>query len=211
MVVTFPPVSLADETGLLAIGGDLHAETLETAYRSGIFPWPLEGEPMLWFAPPRRAIIDFAAFHIPKRLQRYLKTAGFAFRVDADFAGVITACASCKNRKGQHGTWITEEMILAYIHFHKCGFAHSFEAYDEHGNLVGGLYGVLINKYFAAESMFHKQSHASKFVLIETVRYLQKLELTWMDVQIISPLLRNFGAEEISRPIFMDRLNEALQ
>ncbi|MFQ5605079.1 MAG: leucyl/phenylalanyl-tRNA--protein transferase [bacterium] len=211
MVLNFPPVESADESGLLAMGGDLDVETLLLAYCSGIFPWPYENEPILWFAPPLRAIIKFADFRIPSRLQRYLRQAKFQWQVDRDFAAVIKACAQSKRRKGQQGTWITDEIIQAYIEFHNYGYAHSFEAYNENGELVAGLYGVLIGKYFAGESMFYQETHASKFVLIETVNYLKKKGVTWMDVQIISPLLESFGAIEIPRADFMAELKKAIR
>ncbi len=211
MIVEFPPVETADsETGLLAFGGDLAVSSLEMAYRSGIFPWPTENQPILWFAPPERAIIEFSEFNIPSRLERSLKKSPFTFRVNSNFAEVITNCANLTNRKNQQGTWITDEMISAYIEFHKAGFALSFEVSNKNDKLVGGLYGVLINKYFAGESMFYKETNASKFALIQTVQYLKTLEISWMDVQILNPFLANFGANEISRDLFMQKLNQAL-
>ncbi|MFQ5770273.1 MAG: leucyl/phenylalanyl-tRNA--protein transferase [bacterium] len=210
MVAKFPAVEMADETGLLAIGGDLEVATLELAYRNGIFPWPIDEQPILWFAPPKRAIIEFNQFRISRRLQRYLRKADFEFRFNTDFKGVIQACAHSKNRKGQHGTWITESMIQAYIEFHTCGYAHSFEAFNHQDELIAGLYGVLIGKYFAGESMFHKIPHASKFVLIQTVQFLQNRGLKWMDVQILSPFLKHFGAIEIPREQFMMKLKQAI-
>ena len=211
MIVEFPPVETADpETGLLAFGGDLTVGSLELAYRSGIFPWPAENQPILWFAPPKRAIIEFSEFNIPSRLERSLKKSPFTFRVNSNFSGVIKNCASLTNRKNQQGTWITDEMICAYIEFHKAGFAQSFEVLNGTDELVGGLYGVLINKYFAGESMFYKETNASKFALIQTVQYLKKLEISWMDVQILNPFLAAFGAKKISRELFMEKLNQAL-
>ncbi len=211
MIVEFPPVETADpETGLLAFGGDLTIGSLELAYRSGIFPWPAENQPILWFAPPERAIIEFSEFKIPKRLERSLKKSPFTFRINSNFAEVIKNCANLSSRKNQQGTWITDEMISAYIEFHKAGFAHSFEILNKNDKLVGGLYGVLINKYFAGESMFYKETNASKFALIQTVQYLKTLEISWMDVQILNPFLATFGANEISRDLFMQKLNQAL-
>lgn len=210
MGTQFPPLEWADESGVLAIGGDLEVETLKLAYTNGIFPWPIEGEPIYWFAPPQRAILEFDEMHISERLQRYWKNAGFSFRVDANFEAVIHACARSKTRKGQRGTWITPDLISAYIEFHGCGYAHSFEAYNGKDELVGGMYGVLINNFFAGESMFYKQPNASKFALIEATRYLSKLGLTWMDVQTLTPLLQRFGAKEIPRAEFMRKLKQAL-
>jgi leucyl/phenylalanyl-tRNA--protein transferase len=211
MVTQFPPVEWADDSGLLAMGGDLEVETLKLAYSSGIFPWPIAGEPLYWFAPPRRAILQFDELHIPERLQRYLKNSDFIFRVNSNFEAVIRGCAASSNRKGARGTWITREMIAAYIEFHRRGFAHSFETYNRKNELVGGMYGVKINKYFAGESMFYKESNASKFALIEAVRFLQNRGLTWMDVQTLTPLLKRLGAKEILRAEFMRKLREALK
>lgn len=210
MIVEFPPVEMADdETGILAVGGDLEVESLKLAYGNGIFPWPVKGQPLMWFAPRERAIIEFAEFVVPERLQRYLKKRNFSYRVNADFTAVIKACATSKNRKGQRGTWITTRMVDAYIRLHEAGFAHSFETINAKGELVGGLYGVCLGRYFAGESMFYSEPHASKFALIKTVEYLKSSGLTWMDVQVISPFLRQFGAKEIPRELFMEKLQES--
>jgi len=211
VIVEFPPVETADpETGLLAFGGDLTVDSLELAYRSGVFPWPTENQPILWFAPPERAIIEFAEFKISKRLERSLNKPQFTFRVNSNFAKVIKNCASRTKSKNHQGTWLTNEMINAYIEFHKAGFAQSFEVLNGNGELVGGLYGVLINKYFAGESMFYKETNASKFALIQTVEYLKTFEISWMDVQILNPFLATFGTKEISRDLFMKKLKQAL-
>jgi len=211
VIVEFPPVETADpETGLLAFGGDLTVDSLELAYRSGVFPWPTENQPILWFAPPERAIIEFAEFKISKRLERSLNKPQFTFRVNSNFAKVIKNCASRTKSKNHQGTWLTNEMINAYIEFHKTGFAQSFEVLNGNGELVGGLYGVLINKYFAGESMFYKETNASKFALIQTVEYLKTFDISWMDVQILNPFLATFGTKEISRNLFMKKLKQAL-
>lgn len=210
MTIThFPPVDFADPSGLIAIHGDLEVKTLETAYKSGIFPWPHEGYPLLWFAPPQRAILDFKDFKIPKRLEREFKKTNFVFRINSNFKKVILACAKSKNRKDR-GTWILPHMIDAYVAFHQAGFAHSFETYDAEGNLVGGMYGVKISKMFCGESMFYKTTNASKFALINTVAYLKSQGSTWMDIQMLTPLLQSFGAKEIPRQEFMKKLNRAL-
>ncbi len=210
MIREFPPVETADENGLLAYGGDLEVASLELAYRSGIFPWPSsEFEPVLWFAPPERGVLDFASVHVPRRLDRDLKKTRFRFAVNRAFESVIAACANSRNRHGD-ATWITGEMISSYIDFHKAGFAQSFETYNEAGELVGGMYGVLIGRYFAGESMFYLETNASKFALLNAVDYLSRRGLTWMDIQMVTPLLRSFGAVEIPRPEFMARLRQAL-
>lgn len=210
-VLSFPPVESADESGVIAFGGELNVKSLELAYRSGIFPWPHEGYPLLWFAPPRRAILEFKDLKIHKRLQRDLKKQVLQFTVNQDFKGVIKACAASKTRKGEKGTWITDEVIKAYIKLHQAGLAHSFEARDAKGKLVGGLYGVGIKKMFAGESMFYKVTNASKFALIQAIGYLKNKGLTWMDVQVLNPFLEDFGAKEITRAAFMKKLNKALK
>jgi leucyl/phenylalanyl-tRNA---protein transferase len=209
-ILKFPPLETASPEGLLAIGGDLELESLQLAYQNGIFPWPTEDYPLLWFAPPRRAILDFKDFKISKRLQRELKTKTFQFKVDQNFAAVIQACAAGKTRKS-HGTWITQEMMDAYIRFHQAGYAHSFECYNAKGKLVGGLYGVGIGRAFAGESMFYLEPGASKAVLIFAVEFLKKRGGQWMDVQMLSPLLATFGAKEIPRSLFMKKLAEVIK
>jgi leucyl/phenylalanyl-tRNA--protein transferase len=208
-IIAFPPVENADPSGLIAAGGDLEVSSLKLAYSSGIFPWPHEGYPLLWFAPPKRAILDFDEFRASKRLQRYLKKAHFTFRVDGDFPSVIRACSRVP-RPGQDGTWITQEITTAFIAFHKAGYAHSFETLNEHGKLVGGLYGVKIGRMFCGESMFYREPNASKFAFIEAVHYLQDRGSSWMDVQILTPLLKGFGAKEVDRAVFMAKLKKAI-
>lgn len=204
-ILRFPPVTTAHTDGLLAIGGDLDVESLVLAYSSGIFPWPHPGLPLLWFAPPKRAILDFSEWRVSKRTERYLKQTQWTLSIDRHFETVIRHCATVK-RRGQRGTWITPDMINAYLAFHRAGYAHSFETIDEHGTVVGGLYGVRIGNLFAAESMFHLESNASKFALIKTVEYLQQSGLGWMDVQVMTPLLKQFGAKEIPRAEFMKKI-----
>ncbi len=211
MILKFPSVENADPiSGLLAVGGDLEVGSLEMAYRNGIFPWPVEDEPLLWFAPAKRAILEFKDLRVSSRLQRYLNKSNFEFKINHDFAAVINGCATSKNRRKQKGTWITEEMIQAYIEFHQAGFAQSFETYNFDGRLMGGLYGVLINKYFAGESMFYLESHASKFALIKAIQHLKSMGLTWIDIQMLTPLLKNFRAKEIPRSEFMEKLRQAV-
>ncbi len=206
----FPSSEWATDEGLLAIGGDLEVDTLISAYSQGVFPWPSNEGELLWFTPPQRAILEFKDLHIPKRLKQYLKHSQFEFRVNTDFTKVIKACAQSKNRKRGGGTWIFPEMIEAYSALHAKGFATSFEVYNKKGELVGGLYGVRIKKYFAAESMFYLESFASQFVLIETVRQLSQEGLSWMDVQVLNPHLEKFGVKEVERALFLEKLDNSL-
>lgn len=203
----FPPVSLATEDGLLCIGGDLKVETLRLAYHSGIFPWPIEGYPLLWFAPPQRAILHFNEFHVPHSLRKLLRKQPFEIRIDHDFPGVITSCASI--REYAEGTWITDEMNAAYCNLHAAGDAHSVETYLD-GELVGGLYGVAYGAYFCGESMFFKKSGASKAALVALVGHLQSHGATWLDAQMMTPLFASFGTREVPRDDFMQMLKNAL-
>ncbi len=209
-ITAFPPLDSASPEGLLAIGGDMELESLLLAYQSGIFPWPTHDFPLLWFAPPRRAVLDFRKFKVPRRLQRELKTKQFHFAVDRDFAAVIRGCALGRTRQSR-GTWITEDLRRAYIHFHRAGYAHSFEAYDRHNQLAGGLYGVSLGSMFAGESMFYSRTGASKAALIFAVGFLKARGAKWMDVQTMSPLVASLGAKEIPRSDFMKRLKRALR
>lgn len=209
-ILAFPPIDKASEEGLLAVGGDLEIASLKLAYQSGIFPWPMDGYPLLWFAPPERAILEFKEVKISRRLQRELKKPAFTYHIDRNFDQVIRFCAVGWNRRSS-GTWITPDMVEAYVRFHRAGFAHSFECYNRDDDLVGGLYGVAIGSYFAGESMFFHESGASKAALLYAVDYLRAQGGTWMDIQMVSPLLKNFGAREISRASFMTKLKRAIK
>jgi len=206
-MIEFPPVEWADEDGVLAVGGNLEIETLRTAYHSGIFPWPVEDCPLLWFAPPQRAVLNFEEFHISRRLARQLRSTAFEMRIDSNFEQVIEACAV--QRKYAEGTWITPEMMAAYVKLHEAGEAHSVEIYLD-GELVGGLYGVSFGAYFAGESMFHRVSGASKAALVHLVAHLQTRGARWLDAQMMTPLFESFGAREVPRAEFMRELQKAL-
>lgn len=209
VVLKFPPVSHADPSGLLAVGGDLELPSLLAAYCHGIFPWPHDGFPLLWFAPEERAVLRFAELKIPRRVRQYLKRCDFQLTVDQSFGEVIRHCAAV-GRKGQDGTWINDEMLVAYEALHDAGYAHCYETRDASGRLVGGIYGVRLGKLFCGESMFHLVDHASKFALTQAVADLSARGLTWMDIQVMTPLLSQFGAREIPRRHFMRMLKEAI-
>ncbi len=203
-VLRFPDPRTATEDGIVAIGGDLHPDTLLLAYRQGIFPWPVEGLPLLWFSPAERGILEFADLHLPRSLAHARRHTTLRFTVDAAFPHVIRACAAT-SRPGQHGTWITPAMIAAYVRLHRLGIAHSAEAWREE-QLVGGIYGVDVDGAFAAESMFHHTANASKLVLLHLIDYLRAHGLEWLDIEVLSPHLARLGAKAISRDTFLEKL-----
>ena len=210
MVVSyFPPVEHADRTGLLAVGGDMDPETLLLAYTNGIFPWPYEEGELAWFSPPKRAVLFFKDLHIPRSLEKSLKKQQFKFALNTDFAAVIRNCAALVNRGHQNGTWITSDIIQGYTRLNQLGFAMSFEA-RLNGELVGGVYGVKIHRYFSGESMFYRVTNGSKFALINAIDELKKQGVTWIDCQVMTPTLKTFGAIEILRDDYLKLLKSAL-
>lgn len=201
----FPDPSLEFEQGLVAVGGELNSEILLEAYSLGIFPWPQEGYPMLWFCPDKRGVLNFTDFKIPTRLKRSMKNySNIRITRNENFAYVIRACAQQK-RVGQAGTWINEEIIEAYIELSKLQVAQSWEVWSK-DEIVGGGYGVLLRGIFSGESLFHHKSDMSKLALIKMVEDLQNMGLQWMDTQMVTPLLASFGAIEISKLDYLQRL-----
>jgi len=198
--IAFPDPELADDEGLLAIGGDLSTERLLFAYEHGIFPWYDEGVPPLWWSPNPRAIIEPSGLHVSRSLRRVLKSDRFRVTYDADFERVMRCCG---DRPG--GTWILPEMIEAYAQLHRRGHAHSFEVW-EGSELAGGLYGVQRGALFAAESMFHRSTDASKVALVYAVRSLFGAGTVLFDVQLLTSHLASMGATEISRSEYLSRL-----
>lgn len=191
--------------GVVHFGGELTVENLKHAYRSGIFPWHTPGIPLPWHCPDPRAIIDFAELHIPRSLEKARRSDAFTFTIDTDFRGVIEACSESK-RPDQPGTWITDEFIEAYCELHTTGMAHSVEAWDSDGNLVGGLYGVDAGGVFCGESMFYKAPNASKLALLFLIDHLRSRGSTWLDSQVMTPHMKALGATEIDREDFLDKL-----
>lgn len=200
----FPDPRQAGPEGLVAAGGDLRPDTILTAYRQGIFPWPHPGLPLVWFCPEQRGILDFADLHVPRRLQRERRTSRLRFSFDEAFRAVIEACARAP-RPGQVDTWITPGMKAAYTRLHRLGIAHSVEAWDG-DELVAGLYGVDVDGAFAGESMFHTRPNASKLALLHLVDHLRSRGLDWMDIQVMTPHMDVLGAREIDRDAFLERL-----
>lgn len=209
VIKAFPPIEIADSTGLLCVGGDLDVESLLLAYRSGIFPWPIEGELLAWFSPPERAILRLDEFHISRSLEKELKKSSFHCTIDQAFADVVRGCRESKTRKGGGGTWIMPEMIHAYEKLHEAGFAHSIECWDGK-TLVGGLYGVSIGAMFAGESMFFKKPNASKMALAHLVAHLKSKGGRWIDCQVQNRHLKSLGAVELPRQEYMKLLKSAI-
>jgi len=205
--IQFPPIETADEDGLLAIGGDLSSERLLLAYRSGIFPWFEEGQPLLWWSPDPRMVLYPADFKVSKSLRKTLRRSGFKVTFNSNFKEVIDACSAIE-RNGQQGTWITQQMKEAYLKLHQLGHAVSFETWRD-GSLVGGGYGIdLPNcKVFCGESMFSTVSDASKVGFYHLVRRLQGQHYKVVDCQVYTSHLASLGAVEISRSEFKTYLS----
>jgi leucyl/phenylalanyl-tRNA--protein transferase len=197
----FPPVSLAEPDGLLAVGGDLSKERLLLAYRSGIFPW-YEGHHILWWSPDPRFVLFPAELHVSRSMRQLLKKPPFEFTVNQAFPEVISNCRTI-GRPGQDGTWITEDVRDAYIELHQAGYAHSAETWLD-GQLVGGLYGIRLGNFFFGESMFSLVSNASKFSFIRYVQLLIQENIALIDCQVYTDHLSSLGARMIPRAEFVD-------
>ncbi len=206
----FPPAEEADPEGLVGLGGELSPEWLLDAYRHGIFPWPITDfeAPLAWWSPDPRAVIEFDRFHVPRRLRRTCRGAKFEVTRDVDFAGVIRGCAMSPGRLNQ--TWLTSEMIEAYIRLHALGYAHSVEVWFQH-ELAGGVYGVSIGGMFAAESKFFRVRDASKVALVHLVDHLRESGYSLVDIQQLTPHTIRFGAVGIPRAEYLRRLAEAVE
>ena len=200
--LVFPHPSLADEDGLLAVGGDLSIERLLLAYENGIFPWYNEDSPILWYAPLERFVLSPAKIRISKSLKQVLRSNIFQVTIDKDFSSVIKNCAMI-SRKDQDGTWIVSDMQDAYKSLHEAGYAHSVEVWQGE-ELVGGLYGVQIGKVFCGESMFSKVSNASKIALVHLAK---NFGLSLIDCQIPSEHLTKMGAELIPQEEYLSILH----
>lgn len=196
----FPPVHLAEADGLLAVGGDLSVKRLLLAYRSGIFPW-YEGEHILWWCPDPRFVLFPEELRISKSMRQLIKKEAFDFTINKAFSQVIGNCKTIARRE-QASTWITNEVKEAFIHLHQLGFAHSAEVWHQ-GELVGGLYGVRLGNIFFGESMFSKQSNASKYTFIKYVEYLKTENVVLIDCQVYTEHLESLGAWMIPREEFI--------
>lgn len=206
----FPPPSRAmrDPNGLLAIGGDLSVERLLRAYSSGIFPWYNPNEPILWWCPDPRAVLDPAEFHVSHSLEKRIRKPDYAVTLDRAFADVLDGCTA--SRRGSNGTWLGTDMKRAYLELREAGHAHSAEVW-RNGRLVGGLYGVALGRAFFGESMFSTETDSSKLALYWLCQQLKAWSFEMIDCQIASQHLRTLGAAEISRDRFLSRLRSAQQ
>ncbi|MGM0635755.1 MAG: leucyl/phenylalanyl-tRNA--protein transferase [Bacteroidota bacterium] len=204
--INFPHPDLADDDGLLAVGGDLSTERILFAYKNGIFPWYEDGQPILWWSPNPRMILFPEKLHTSKNMKKLFKKNIFNVTYNQSFEQVINNCAN-STRKGQYGTWITDEMISAYIELHNLGKAYSVEVWQA-DELVGGLYGIYLKELgvFCGESMFTKVSDASKYGFIWWVNKLKSWNVRFIDCQVYTSHLASMGAEEISRTAFLKLL-----
>lgn len=193
--------------GIVHFGGRLTIGNLRNAYRAGIFPWFTDGIPLPWHCPERRAILDLDDLHVPRSLEKQRRRGELTFSIDRDFAGVIREC-SVAFRPGQRGTWITNEFEQSYIDLHHAGDAHSVEAWDRAGELVGGLYGVDAGGVFCGESMFYRTPNSSKLALLHLADQLRLRGSNWLDAQVMTPHIKALGAIEVDRDVFLDRLKD---
>lgn len=201
---TFPDLSTAlnEPNGLLAFGDDLSPQRVYQAYQNGIFPWFSDGEPVMWWSPDPRGIINISALNINKTLQKVLNRKTFTVTLNKDFNQVIALCADAPFRKEE--TWIVNPMIAAYKLLHGQGKAHSIEVWRNE-QLVGGLYGVAVNGYFSGESMFYQESNASKVALVYLAKLLKSINVKFIDCQMLNPFLASMGSIEITRELFIQQ------
>ena len=192
--------------GIIAVGGKLQPDLLIFAYNHGVFPWPHEGYPLLWFCPDERGVIDFDNLHLPKSFQKWMRqTEGqFEISLNQQFKNVVKQCRLQK-RKDQKGSWINPAIERTYFELSKIGKALSVEIL-QNGKLVGGIYGVRSDKYFSCESMFHSVSNVSKLALYQLILHLQKQGLRWMDIQMVTSVCESFGGKLISKNDFLKRI-----
>lgn len=205
--IVFPPVHLSEPDGLLAMGGDLSPERLLLAYKNGIFPW-YEGEYILWWSPDPRFVLFPKDLKINKSLKSLLNKNVFDFTINKAFKQVIHHCKETK-RTGQQGTWITDEVEKAFFRMHELGYAHSAEVWND-DELVGGLYGIKLGKVFFGESMFSKESNASKYAFTKYVQQLQEEGIELIDCQVYTGYLESFGARMIERKDFTNYLQQLI-
>ena len=192
---------------IIGFGWKLDVENVRDAYRKGVFPWHIDGMPLPWFCPEERAVLYFEDLHVPRSLEKERRRNRFEYSIDRDFSGVVENCRSVP-RAGQQGTWITDEYIDVYTRLHEIGDVHSVEVWLDK-ELVGGLYGVDAGGVFCGESMFFRVPNASKLALLYLVDYLREKGSNWIDIQVMTPHMKRFGATEITRADFLSNLADA--
>jgi leucyl/phenylalanyl-tRNA---protein transferase len=202
----FPNVRTADAEGLVAVGGDLSVPRLLLAYRSGIFPWTIN--PITWWSPDPRAIFELDRFHVSHSLAKVIRKQVFSITLDRAFEQVMTACAAPARRR--RTTWISPDFIAAYTDLHRQGHAHSLECWQDE-QLVGGIYGVSIGAFFAGESMFHRESNASKVALFHLIEHLRRQGFELFDIQMLTPITAQLGAVTLPRQEYLERLARAVE
>lgn len=207
--LVFPPGESASREGVVAVGGDFRPERLLLAYSQGIFPWPTEGMPLLWFCPNPRFVLEPRCVHVPRSLAKTIRKGRFEIRMDGAFSRVIRECASVP-RPGQRGTWIIPELISGYESLHELGYAHSIEAYHD-GALVGGLYGVSLGGIFFGESMFAHEPDASKVAFVTLLGHLDAWGIDLVDCQVRTEHLARFGARDVPRKAFLKALRARME
>lgn len=205
--IVFPPIEEATEDGLVAVGGDLETDTLVTAYRQGIFPWPVSVElPLAWFSPDPRGVIFMEEIHVPRSFEKFLKKNPYRVTFNQRMREVILECARVP-RKNQPGTWITPDIISGYEKLFKEELAYSVEVWRD-DELVGGLYGVVMGEFISGESMFMKEDNASKFALYSLLQLLKSKGIRFLDTQMVTNVVEAFGGKYIERDEFLDMLEE---
>jgi len=206
--IVFPPVDTADPDGIVAVGGDFEIDMLMSAYSQGIFPWPVsEKYPRVWFSPDPRGFIDLDEFHLPRSFKKFLKKTSFRATFNQDFEKVIELCSTVE-RKDQTNTWITDELKEAYIKLFYHQLAYSVEVWNPQGQLVGGLYGVIMGEFVSAESMFMLEDNASKFALYSLCEHFKQTNIAFIDTQMVTSVVELFGGKYIPREVFIKRLQE---
>lgn len=207
--LVFPPLinALSEPNGLLAFGGDLSVKRLISAYQQGIFPWYSDDDPIMWWSPDPRAIINTSSIKINRTLRKVLKQKHYNVSINKAFNEVINLCSDAPFRK--EDTWIVNDMINAYKQLHMQGHAHSIEVW-QNNELVGGLYGVAVNGYFSGESMFYKVNNASKIALVSLAKHLKSININMIDCQLLNPFLAEMGCYEVSRNHFIKQQKQHL-
>ncbi len=192
---------------ILATGGDLDWKILKYAYERGIFPWPHEGYPLLWFAPDKRGVIDFKDLHLPKSFKKWIRKneSQLVIRNNSCFAEVVSQCRVQK-RKDQAGSWINDGIEKSYFDLHLQGFAFSVEVFRNEA-LIGGIYGVRTEKYYSCESMFHLEENVSKFALLKLIESLIEEGVTWVDIQMVTSVCKSLGGKLITKNQFLRRID----